>query len=198
MRVRTIRARHRPSSRPQRPHDATLRAASVGMCRQDPRSCWRCGGLRFGGSRARTAVFEDARGGWFSRIGLASLSPSVLPMAFLDVGVRHRGSWRCRSSWSGRCLVNVLLPCSSAVEEAASPPAVHLRSELPLQLHEAPDPGAVSTDVGLDVGRRLLDGGQVDAEQLRAPLQRRRDRPAQVPGRAKSPPRQAIELMFGR
>jgi tetratricopeptide (TPR) repeat protein len=27
-----------------------------------------------------TAVFEDARGGWFSRIGLASLSPSVLPM----------------------------------------------------------------------------------------------------------------------
>jgi hypothetical protein len=32
----------------------------------------------------------------------------------------------------------------------------------------------------LDVGGRLTDGGQVDAEQLRAPLQRRRDRPAQV------------------
>ena len=62
-----------------------------------------------------------------------------------------------------------LLPRSSAVEEAASPPAVQLRSELALQLHQAPDPGAVSADVGLDVGGRRTDGGQVDAEQLRAP-----------------------------
>jgi hypothetical protein len=34
--------------------------------------------------------------------------PSVIqdsfPMGFLDVGMGHRGSWRCRSSWSGRCL----------------------------------------------------------------------------------------------
>jgi hypothetical protein len=37
----------------------------------------------------------------------------------------------------------------------------------------------------LDIGGRLIDGGQVDAEQLRAPLQRRRDRPGHlwvVPG----------------
>jgi hypothetical protein len=76
--------------------------------------------------------------------------------------------------------LHVLRPRPSAVEIAASPPGVHLRPELPLQLHQAPDPGAVSTDIGLDVGRRLLDGGQVDVEQLRAPLQRRRNRPAQV------------------
>jgi hypothetical protein len=73
-----------------------------------------------------------------------------------------------------------LPPRSSAVEEAASPAAVRLWSELVLQLHQAPDPCAVGTEVGLDVGGRHLNGGQVDAKQLRAPLQRRRDRPAQV------------------
>jgi hypothetical protein len=65
----------------------------------------------------------------------------------------------------------VLLPHSSAVEVAAAPPAVCLGSELAFQLHQAPDPGAVGAEVGLDVGGRLVDGGQVDAEQLRAPLQ---------------------------
>jgi hypothetical protein len=49
-------------------------------------------------------------------------------------------------------------------------------------------PGAVGAQVGLDIRGRLLDGGQIDAEQLRAPRQRRRDRPArsgscQVPTR---------------
>ena len=68
----------------------------------------------------------------------------------------------------------------SAVEVAAPAPAVRLGPELPLQLHQAPDPGAVGAEVGLDLGGQLADGGQVDAEQLRAPLQRRRDRPAQV------------------
>jgi hypothetical protein len=53
---------------------------------------------------------------------------------------------------------------------------------------QAPDPGAVGTEVGLHVGRRRTDGGRVDPEQLRTPLQRRRDRPArsgsyQVPRR---------------
>jgi hypothetical protein len=33
---------------------------------------------------------------------------------------------------------------------------------------------------GLDAGGRLTDGSQVDAEQLRTPLQRRRDRPSQI------------------
>jgi hypothetical protein len=73
-----------------------------------------------------------------------------------------------------------LLPRLSTVEVAAPPSAVGLGPELSLQLHQAPDPGAVSTEIGLDVGGRFLDGGQVNAEQLRTPLQRRRDRPAQV------------------
>jgi hypothetical protein len=30
-------------------------------------------------------------------------TPSGRPMAFFHVRVRHGGSWRCRSSWSGRC-----------------------------------------------------------------------------------------------
>ena len=68
----------------------------------------------------------------------------------------------------------------SAVEVAAPAPAICLGSELPLKLHEAPDHGAVGADVGLDLGGQLADGGQVDAEQFRAPLQQRRDRPAQV------------------
>jgi hypothetical protein len=62
-------------------------------------------------------------------------------------------------------------PDSSTVEVAASPPAVCLGPELASQLRQAPHPGAVGTEVGLDVGRRRTDGGQVDAEQLRAPLQ---------------------------
>jgi hypothetical protein len=44
------------------------------------------------------------------------------------------------------------------------------------QLHQAPDPGAVGAEVGLNLGGHILDGGQIDAQQLRAPLQRRRDR----------------------
>jgi hypothetical protein len=68
----------------------------------------------------------------------------------------------------------------SAIEVTAPAPAVRLGPELPLQLHQAPDPGAIGAEVRLDVGGQPADGGQVDAEQLRAPLQRRRDRPAQV------------------
>ena len=66
------------------------------------------------------------------------------------------------------------------VEVAAPSPAVGLGPELPFKLHQAPDPGAVGADVRLDLGGQLADGGEVDAEQLRAPLQRRRDRPARV------------------
>jgi hypothetical protein len=71
-------------------------------------------------------------------------------------------------------------PGSSTVNVTASPPAVRIGPELAFQLHQAPDLGAVGADVGLDVGGRLADGYQVDAEQLGALLQRRRDRPAQV------------------
>jgi hypothetical protein len=78
------------------------------------------------------------------------------------------------------CCLCVSGPNSSTVEVAASPSPVCLWPKLAFQLHQAPDPGSISADVGLDVGGRLVDGGQVDAEQLRAPLQRRRDRPAQI------------------
>ena len=55
---------------------------------------------------------------------------------------------------------------SSTVEIAASPPPVCLESELALQLHQAPHLGAIGTEVGLDLGGRGSDDGQVDAEQL--------------------------------
>jgi hypothetical protein len=75
---------------------------------------------------------------------------------------------------------SLLLLRSSTIQVAASVPAVRLRPELALQLHQAPNPGAVGAEVGLDVGGHLANRCQVDAEQLCAPLQRRRDRPAHV------------------
>ncbi len=56
-----------------------------------------------------------------------------------------------------------------------------------LKLREAPDLGAVDPEVGFDVGGRLADGGEVDAEQLGAALQRSRDRPGEggIVGRVK-------------
>jgi hypothetical protein len=64
----------------------------------------------------------------------------------------------------------------SAVEVTAPPPTVHLGPELAFQLHQAPDPGAVGAEVGLDLSGQLADGSG--------------------PGRAKSPPNQAIEHEF--
>ena len=69
---------------------------------------------------------------------------------------------------------------SSAVEVAAAAPAVRLGPEQPLQLRQAPDPGAIGANVRLDLGGQLTDGGQVDTEEFGALLQRRWDRPAQV------------------
>jgi hypothetical protein len=63
---------------------------------------------------------------------------------------------------------------SPAVDVAAPPSAVRVGPQLPLKLHQAPDLGAVRSDVRLDASGQLAHGGQVDAEQLRAPLQRRR------------------------
>ena len=68
----------------------------------------------------------------------------------------------------------------SPVEVAAPARAVRLRPELPLQLHQAPDLGAVRATIWLDAFSEFADGGQVDAEQLRASLQRRCYRPAQI------------------
>ena len=66
----------------------------------------------------------------------------------------------------------------STADVAAPHAPVCLGTKAPLQLHEAPDLAAVDPEVRLDVGRCPLDGGEVDAEQLRAPFQRRRDRSA--------------------
>ncbi len=68
----------------------------------------------------------------------------------------------------------------STVDVTAPPPTERPRPQLPLKLHQAPDSGAVRADVGFDVGGRLADGRQVDAEQLRAPFERGRDRAAEV------------------
>jgi hypothetical protein len=77
-----------------------------------------------------------------------------------------------------------------AVEVAAPPPAEppgrSCRSSS-IRLHTL---GAVRANVRYDGNGQLVDGGQVNAEQLRAPLQQRRDRPAHLLGRARSPPRQ--------
>jgi hypothetical protein len=87
-------------------------------------------------------------------------------------------------------------PGPSAVKVAAPTPAVRLGLELAVKLHQAPDLRAVGTDVRLNVDGQLADGGQVDTEQLRAPLQRRRDRPAQV-GLVPSPYRgRLLEQVF--
>src|SRR5918997_2979258 len=67
---------------------------------------------------------------------------------------------------------------SPASDVAAPDPPIGLGAELALQLHEAPDPCPVYPHVGFDVGGRLTDGGQVDAKELGAPLQRRGDRPS--------------------
>jgi hypothetical protein len=92
--------------------------------------------------------------------------------------------------------LHVLRPRSAAVEIAASPLGVHLRPELPLQLHQAPDPGAVSTDIGLDVGGPPL-GWWPSRRRAAARTAAAAPRSAGPgPGRAKSPPGQPIELMF--
>jgi hypothetical protein len=83
------------------------------------------------------------------------------PLRFLELPVTLVGP----DAW-----LYVLLARSSTVEVAAASPAVRLGPELPLQLHQAPDPGAVRAEVRLNLGGQLADGGQVDAEQLRALL----------------------------
>jgi hypothetical protein len=68
---------------------------------------------------------------------------------------------------------------AAAADVAAAHPPERLGPELAFELHEAPDLRAVHPDVGLDPGGGPADGGQVDAEQGRAPLQRGRDRPVE-------------------
>ena len=70
-------------------------------------------------------------------------------------------------------------PPAPTGDVAAPNPAVRLRAELALQLHETPDLGAINPDVGLDMGSRPEDGGQIDAEQFSAPFQRGCDGPVE-------------------
>jgi predicted enzyme related to lactoylglutathione lyase len=71
-------------------------------------------------------------------------------------------------------------------------PAIGVRAEVALELHEAPDLGAVDAQVGIDVGGRLLDSGEVDAEQRGAkapPNDRERRRDARSAGALRDPGR---------
>jgi hypothetical protein len=63
---------------------------------------------------------------------------------------------------------------------AAADPAVGVGPQLPRQLHQAPDLGAVDPNIGLDVGGRLADGGEVDAEEYGAAFQGSGDRRVRV------------------
>jgi hypothetical protein len=67
---------------------------------------------------------------------------------------------------------------TSKVDVATPPPPERPRAQLPLELHDAPDPGAVRADAGFDVGSHLVCWWLVDAELLRTLLKRCRDRPA--------------------
>jgi hypothetical protein len=51
----------------------------------------------------------------------AQFPAARLPMVFLHVGVGHRGSWRCRPSWTGRCLA--VCPTAAFVDGRGSRPA---------------------------------------------------------------------------
>src|SRR6266511_2632126 len=70
---------------------------------------------------------------------------------------------------------------ASASRPAGTPPGdVAAGPALPLELHQAPDLDAVRADVGLDVGGHATNGGQVDAEDLRAPVEGGGDRPVAI------------------
>jgi hypothetical protein len=81
------------------------------------------------------------------------------------------GIWRsCRSAVGAS---------DPAVGNVAAPdPPIGLGTKLALELHEAPHLGPVNPHVRFDMGGRPGDGDQVDAEEFRAPLQRRGDRPS--------------------
>ena len=111
-------------------------------------------------------------------------------MVFLDVGVGHCGSGKCRSAWSGPY---VLLPRSSTVEVAAGAPAVLLGAQLTLQLRQAPDPGAVGAEVGLHLGGESWTVARSTPSSWAHCLQRGRDRPAHVHVVPMPPPNQRIE-----
>jgi hypothetical protein len=89
-----------------------------------------------GGPAARPRVVTR---GLRCRTATAAPYPKVVSTGFLDVGMGHGGSWRCRSSWSGGRLAGCSAGRSATVKVAAWPPAVCLWPELAFQLRQAPD-----------------------------------------------------------
>jgi hypothetical protein len=89
---------------------------------------------------------------------------------------RHRTSRvplrRSLDGWSGG-------RWASAGEVAAADPAVGVRAEVPLELHQAPDPGPVDPQIGLDVDGRLLEDDQIYTKQLGTASQGSSDRASQ-------------------
>ena len=59
---------------------------------------------------------------------------------------------------------------------SAADPAIGVRAQLALELHQAPDLAAIDPNIGLDVGGGLSDVVEVDAEKLGAAFQGRGDR----------------------
>ncbi len=86
-----------------------------------------------------------------------------------------------------RCTVHFLRDALGSRVGGRVPSTVErLGPWLPLQLHEAPDLGAVRAAAANVEPYIRADGGQVDAEHLHAPVERRRDRLVEV-GRVPRP-----------
>jgi hypothetical protein len=159
---------------------------------------WR-GGLG-GGGAPQPPGGPGGEGGWpqppVGGIGSVGRSP-IVPLSLVvergdsmmpTIGVKAsisadalepaESSRTVRPSGGSKAMFRQWVP--SPVEVAAPARAVGLWPELSLQLHQAPDLGAVRATIGLDAFGEFVDGGQVDAEQLRASLQRRCDRLAHV------------------
>jgi hypothetical protein len=86
----------------------------------------------------------------------------------LDTWVVQHGQWCQRRTSSGRPHhrspgMGSSGPLASAGDVATADPPVGVGPQLPLELHQAPDLGAVDPQVGLDVVGRLLDCVEVDA-----------------------------------
>jgi hypothetical protein len=72
-------------------------------------------------------------------------------------------SYRASLGQTSRSRSGALGRSASAAEVAAPDPPVGVGPEPALQLHEAPDLGAVDPEIRLDVGGYRAEGGQVDA-----------------------------------
>jgi hypothetical protein len=124
---------------------------------------------------------------------------AIPPMAckWSDDSLTTRGSTsRLVCDNTGARLITHRQPGPSPVDVAASPPAVCLGPELAFQLHQAPDPGAVSAAYG----STSAASSRTVARSTPSSSAHRSSgavigRPN--PGRARSPPNQVMEHVFG-